>query len=109
MTNKSSENQEKQKNHRTTGKQKKPIFAIHVNSCISAVLCVAGLISSGAISLYREEASQDRTLTVEQIQARRQGLAERLKNDPHMPAQAKAIMMGQLNQKKEMAPTQAIR
>ena len=97
MTNQSSEN------HRQKGKQKKPLFAVHVNSCISAVLCVAGLISSGVISLYREEASQDRTLTVEQILARRQELAERIKNDPHVPARAKAMVMRQLNQTKEMA------
>ena len=101
MTSKSSEN------HGTKGKQKKPFFAVHVNSCISAILCVAGLVSSGVISLYREEASQDRTFTVEQIQARRQELAERIKNDPHIPARAKAIVMRQLHQKQEMAPNQA--
>lgn len=83
---------------RTKSKQRKNhFFVMPVNSCLSAVLCIGGLVSSGWISLHIAESKQDRTVTVEQILARRRETAERFKNNPNMPPQARAMAMAQLN------------
>lgn len=95
MTYKTSENQATEK------KKKRPFFVVPVNSCLSAILCVGMLVSTGMVSFYREEAKQDRTVTVEQILARRKEVAERIKNDPNMPPQAKAMALSQLQQPRQ--------
>lgn len=91
---------------KTLKKRKKNFFVMPVNSCLSAILCIGGLVSSGWVSLHIAESKEDRTVTVEQILARRRETAERIKNDPKMPARARAMALAQLGQSPEMAPKQ---
>lgn len=71
-------------------------FGSPVNSGFGLMLGITVAAGTGMFALHTGNLDEGQVVTLAQIRASRKDDAERIKNDPHMPPQAKAIALRML-------------
>jgi hypothetical protein len=73
--------------------EKRKWQSIQINSGLGVVACLISIGCSGYFAMVLSNPDQGRTLTLEQMKDLMASEVDRIKNDPHMPPQAKAIAL----------------
>jgi len=82
-------------------KQKEP----GIPAVIATLACVLSVGMSGYISLVLTDPDQGKLVSMAEMSVRMTREVERIKNDPHMPPQAKRMALGAIERSQAMGRT----
>jgi hypothetical protein len=89
----------------TTKAKKRKWQAIEVNSGLGVLACLISLGCSGYFAIVLSNPDQGRTFTLAQMKVLMANEVERIKNDPYMPPQAKAIALRAIANRGHVGPS----